>query len=181
MSDTKTEEPSIEDILGSIRRIIADEPSAADTQPLEADPSDDHFDADDDVLELVDPITQPAIAEEVAPTPMTDQNDIDSMFDTPTPAAAPAEDISFDAPAPTPAVQTESLVSATAAAATAAVMSKLASRTAINQVGHDGITIEDVVRELLRPMLQGWLDENLPTLVQNMVERELDRITRQVR
>jgi hypothetical protein len=37
------------------------------------------------------------------------------------------------------------------------------------------------VRELLRPMLRSWLDENLPTMVQNMVERELDRITRQVR
>ena len=98
MSDTKTEEPSIEDILGSIRRIIADEPSA-DALQLEADPSDDHMDADDDVLELVDPITQPAIAEEVAPTPMTTQNDIDSMFDTPAPVAAVLEDISFDAPA----------------------------------------------------------------------------------
>ncbi len=39
-------------------------------------------------------------------------------------------------------------------------------------------TLEDVVRELLRPMLQQWLDDNLPTIVQTAVEAEVERIAR---
>ena len=180
----KTEEPSIEDILGSIRRIIADDPNdnnADDNaQTLEADASDDH---DDDILELTNPILPQPLAEEL-PT-MTNQNDIDSMFDAPAPVAAPPEApmVSFDEPpAAMPiSMPTDDLVSAGAAAATAAVMAKLARNSAVTQMGNDGITIEGIVRELLRPMLRAWLDENLPTMVQNMVERELDRITRQAR
>ena len=39
-------------------------------------------------------------------------------------------------------------------------------------------TLEDVVRELLRPLLQQWLDENLPSIVQQAVETEVERIAR---
>ena len=42
----------------------------------------------------------------------------------------------------------------------------------------DGRTLEDVVRELLRPMLKEWLDENLPTIVQATVDQEVERIAR---
>lgn len=38
-------------------------------------------------------------------------------------------------------------------------------------------TLEGVVRELLRPMLKDWLDENLPDIVERMVSREIMRIT----
>ena len=39
-------------------------------------------------------------------------------------------------------------------------------------------TLEDVVREALRPMLKSWLDENLPRVVERMVEAEVERVTR---
>ena len=39
-------------------------------------------------------------------------------------------------------------------------------------------TLEDVVRELLRPLLQQWLDDNLPGIVQQTVEAEVERIAR---
>src|SRR5215471_17811644 len=39
-------------------------------------------------------------------------------------------------------------------------------------------TLEDVVRETLRPMLKSWLDENLPGVVERMVEAEIERVTR---
>jgi|SRR5580704_402219 hypothetical protein len=39
-------------------------------------------------------------------------------------------------------------------------------------------TLEDVVREALRPMLKSWLDENLPRVVERMVQAEVERITR---
>ena len=42
----------------------------------------------------------------------------------------------------------------------------------------DGRTLEDVVRELLRPLLKAWLDENLPSIVQATVAEEVERISR---
>jgi uncharacterized protein len=39
-------------------------------------------------------------------------------------------------------------------------------------------TLEDVVRETLRPMLKSWLDENLPRVVERMVQEEIERVTR---
>jgi cell pole-organizing protein PopZ len=39
-------------------------------------------------------------------------------------------------------------------------------------------SLEDVVRETLRPMLKSWLDENLPSVVERMVQEEIERITR---
>ena len=42
----------------------------------------------------------------------------------------------------------------------------------------EGRTLEDVVREMLRPMLQQWLDDNLPGIVQQAVDAEVERISR---
>lgn len=39
-------------------------------------------------------------------------------------------------------------------------------------------TLEEVVRDTLRPMLKPWLDENLPSLVERMVEAEIERVAR---
>ena len=39
-------------------------------------------------------------------------------------------------------------------------------------------TLEDVVRETLRPMLKLWLDENLPSVVERMVQAEIERVAR---
>ena len=39
-------------------------------------------------------------------------------------------------------------------------------------------TLEDVVRETLRPMLKSWLDEHLPSLVERMVQAEIERVAR---
>lgn len=38
-------------------------------------------------------------------------------------------------------------------------------------------TIEDVVQEMLRPMLQSWLDAHLPSLVERLVRQEIERIS----
>jgi cell pole-organizing protein PopZ len=39
-------------------------------------------------------------------------------------------------------------------------------------------TLEDLVTEMLRPMLRGWLDDNLPSLVERLVKEEIDRVSR---
>ncbi len=45
-------------------------------------------------------------------------------------------------------------------------------------LGDGSRTIEDIVRELLRPMLKSWLDENLPGMVERMVRAEIERVAR---
>lgn len=42
-------------------------------------------------------------------------------------------------------------------------------------------TVEDLVKEILRPMLKSWLDENLPHLVERLVRQEIERISRNAR
>ena len=60
--------------------------------------------------------------------------------------------------------------------ATAAVGS--AFNTLTETVKKHEPTLEDVVRETLRPMLTSWLDENLPRVVERMVQAEIERVTR---
>ena len=42
------------------------------------------------------------------------------------------------------------------------------------------MTLEDLVREELRPLLKAWLDQNLTPLVERLVKREIERIARGV-
>jgi cell pole-organizing protein PopZ len=60
--------------------------------------------------------------------------------------------------------------------ATAAVGSAFNSLT--ETVKKNERSLEDVVRETLRPMLKSWMDENLPSVVERMVQAEIERITR---
>ena len=39
-------------------------------------------------------------------------------------------------------------------------------------------TLEDLVREMLRPLLKNWLDDNLPTIVERLVRAEIERVAR---
>ncbi|WP_449395619.1 DUF2497 domain-containing protein [Devosia riboflavina] len=45
-------------------------------------------------------------------------------------------------------------------------------------LGNANLTIENMVREMLRPILKEWLDENLPSVVERMVEKEISRVAR---
>ena len=44
-----------------------------------------------------------------------------------------------------------------------------------------GRTLEDIVADMLRPMLKEWLDENLPALVERLVAEEIERVARRKR
>ena len=59
--------------------------------------------------------------------------------------------------------------------ATAAI--GLAFNTLTETVKKHEPSLEDVVRETLRPMLKSWLDENLPRVVERMVQAEIERVT----
>jgi cell pole-organizing protein PopZ len=163
----------MEEILASIRRIISedDAPAEAAAAPEpEAEPAfvAEEAPAEDDVLELTDPIEPPA--------PVETMGDIDVYSPEPEPEPAPP-------PAPEPEqIQgfsreevADNLVGDHAANLAATAFGSLSSALLMPK---DGRTLEDVVRELLRPLLKEWLDQNLPRIVEAKVEEEVHRIAR---
>lgn len=62
--------------------------------------------------------------------------------------------------------------------AAVSAFSSLARKTAVER--HGGVTIEDIVREEIKPMLRQWLDRNLPDLVEKLVQKELERVSSRV-
>ena len=85
-------------------------------------------------------------------------------------------------PTPTPTIDDtdfdqneDALVDKIAETATVGAMAKLAENLAISN-NVQGTTLEDIVRELLRPMIKTWLDENLPNTIERLVSKELERL-----
>ena len=191
MSDQSSQEPTMEEILASIRRIISEDDAPVDAVS-EAEPAEDVAPAapepavtaaaepEDEVLDLVDPL--PA-----APPPAETHGDLD-VFTAPAPAAAPEpvfepepEPVFTPAPAPKLAPASfvdpqERLVGDYAAGAAASAFGSLAAAVTMPK---EGRSLEDVTRELLRPLIKSWLDENLPRIVEAKVEEEVQRIARQ--
>jgi cell pole-organizing protein PopZ len=168
-------EPSMEDILSSIKRIIAEENDATPgrakrpARQLPARSEPDSF-GHDEILELNEPAPEPEYARELPPRSAA------APVAAPEPVAvAPAAPVS-PAPAPAAAPTPESLLSARTAEASRGPLDAL-SRLIVKPEVTGSDTLEGVVREMLRPMLRDWLDANLPAMVETMVAREIDRIT----
>lgn len=168
----------MEEILASIRRIIADDQA---TKPSETVPEPEP----DDVLDLAEvaqPVARPrAVAPEPEPEPLDfDAIDFDApAFDEPEPAppaspppAAPQPVAQARPPEPEP--ETEALVSPATDASVSGAFNLLA-HTVLTQ---NARTLEDLVKEMLRPMLKSWLDDNLPAVVERLVRAEIERVSR---
>jgi hypothetical protein len=109
------------------------------------------------------------------------------LVPTAMPAAAPsavpsAAAVPATAPAEPPAAMAPPadgpLLAPAAAAATAAALGQLARAVGAERgsaIHRGGPTIEDVVREELRPLLKAWLDAHLPALVERLVRAEIER------
>ncbi|TWB43649.1 uncharacterized protein DUF2497 [Nitrospirillum pindoramense] len=52
------------------------------------------------------------------------------------------------------------------------------SLTGEGPIGRSDVTLEEIVHVLVRPILREWLDENLPTLVERLVKREIEKVVR---
>ena len=52
----------------------------------------------------------------------------------------------------------------------------LAKRAAVDRIS--GVTIEDIVREEIRPILRVWVDENLPRMMERLLQEELEKIAK---
>lgn len=87
---------------------------------------------------------------------------------TPSPSYAPVD---FDAPPlpPQQPILAQSTVSAVESAFNSLAHTVLSSNAR---------TLEDLVKEMLRPMLKSWLDDNLPGLVERIVKAEIERVSR---
>lgn len=155
-------EPSMEEILASIRRIISEEEQAPKAEPVldltQTDEPQAESAEDDIVFEAVEQV----VADEApAPAPAT-----------PTETAMPR-------PAPVATSPADTILSPPTTSAAAGALARLAGTLRISDT--PGQTVEGVVRELLKPMLKEWLDKNLPAIVEARVEAELERIARLAR
>jgi cell pole-organizing protein PopZ len=179
-----TGDPSMEEILASIRRILnEDEPTAVGQEPRM------HTAPDDDVLVLdksmlvspPDPDPEDLVAEAPpAAEPPPAQPSPGAM--APSAQRAPDPPVTAEL-RPLPAVATpdpgSDLVAPEAAAAAASAVGSLMRTLAAGratQVWSGGPTLEDMVRAELRVLLKEWLDSNLPPLVERLVRTEIERV-----
>jgi cell pole-organizing protein PopZ len=61
---------------------------------------------------------------------------------------------------------------------TSAAVDTAFNSLATTVLGQNSRTLEDLVREMLRPMLKAWLDDNLPNMVERLVKAEIERVSR---
>ncbi len=166
-------EPSMEEILASIRKIIADD------EPKEPAPAGE-------VLELTQVVQEDGsvVDTKAAPPPEPPK-----AAEPPAPPAPPSPPPVAKA---APAAPTEPLVSEPAATAAGSALSSLASTVEIERlaavppmtstfIGNGARTLEEMALNLMKPMLKEWLDQNLPPLVDKMVQKEIERITRKMK
>ncbi|MGO8921107.1 MAG: DUF2497 domain-containing protein [Stellaceae bacterium] len=183
MSDPKGQhEPSMEEILASIRRIIAEDGDAAPA----AGAAEEKPARGEEVLELTEVVEEdgtvvsitagakkPAAEPPPPPPPPRPVFNVESAPPPPPPM-----------PPPMPDESVERLVSSATETASIAALSQLTAPGARDQLGSlplgdAGRTLEDLVRELLRPMLRDWLDAHLPQMVERLVREEIQRMSRE--
>ena len=170
MSDTSSSEPTMEEILASIRRIISEDDVPA-TPEAEVHPEPVH---------VPPPEPEPVVHPEEDVFELTQKLEPDPPPHRPDPFPAPiADDLEFEPPSrpvvAAPAPKIGPLVSPQNADVAATHFGALA-QTVLMPV--EGRTLEDVVSELLRPLLKGWLDTYLPGIVEEAVKSEVERISR---
>jgi uncharacterized protein len=204
-------EPTMEEILASIRRIISEDdeegadaakaeaaPPPAEPEPEpepepvaevepepEPEPEDPPAMEEESVLELteiIDPESDIVLLDkdepEPEPEPAPEPEPVAEIEPEPEPEPAPEPEPEPVAMEMSDAVEDEILSEASTTAA-AGALGSLAQNMRV--ASDEGQTIEGVLRELLRPMLKSWLDENLPAIVDAKVEEAIDKVVRRTR
>ena len=165
-----SDDQSMEEILQSIRRIIAEE---GDDKSAPAAPGGS------DVLELTDMVKDDGSVVNLK---------IQDAAKAPAPKAGIAHDVlqNIDHAISRTAGEVEALLSQNAEAKSVDALKALAkspkpavpaAAAITSPVFRSGNTVEDLVMEALRPMLKDWLDTQLPGIVERLVTREIKRIT----
>lgn len=163
-----------------------DGPEADDAvtgEPQLVDPEDIAFDAEEEdatpyaaAAELLEePEPEAPLAARPVPVPRLTPRADASAYSAPRPGPS----ASRAAPMPDPTLShdiAEQLLEPATNAAVKQNFSRLSSVSAVASASN--VTIESMIRDILRPMLKEWLDENLPAVVERMVEKEIARISR---
>jgi cell pole-organizing protein PopZ len=198
----KTQEPSMEEILASIRRIIADDDANKPAKPADLPPVAAAIPARP--APPPRPVVAPAAAtpaiatpSEVKP-PAATADVLDLTEAMASPANAPSfrtidgeSDVVFSDRPPAKAAEAmprnvdegsrqsgHFLDRGIMANATVSAVDSAFNSLANTVLGQNARTLEDLVREMLRPMLKSWLDDNLPGLVERLVRAEIERVSR---
>ena len=148
MSDDAGQEPSMEEILASIRKIISEdgeEGEEGEKEVAEDEPEPEPIFEEDDALELTD---------EFEPEPVDEIALVDEILEG------------------------EGLVSAATMDAGASAFAQLAGASDPNlMLGRADRTLEALVREVMRPLLSTWLEANLPDVVERLVQAEIRKMS----
>ncbi len=184
-------EPSMEEILASIRRIISEdeddqtapaptaakaapEPAQESTLAQESAPAAPPEPAEPAKPELT--LTPEAARPPAAHLPAEQAGDVggESRFKT-----EDVEMVKQKAAAPMQQDTEEDILDRSAAAAASQAFQNLSQSVRISE--GPGRTLEDIVTEMLKPMVKDWLDANLPGIVEEKVEEEVQRVARRRR
>lgn len=147
--------------MGEVKEQMAGETKPAD-DPFGALSSSEHTEKASD--------TRQAAADELNFEPAADeamQRAQDAPVEASKPAAAPAEPRSLQA-------SRSAIISEQPGRQVAAAFSELSEAFAASRRK----SFDEMAEEMLRPMLQDWLDNNLPTLVERLVREEIERVAR---
>jgi uncharacterized protein len=174
-------EPSMEEIIASISRIISED--KAQSEPVR--PSADEK---DDLLELTEALNEDGSVRHLAgPEGKADPESPSAAGDKPSHdiASAPLESGQShrdEGMEPRLGFARERIVSAATSGAAAAAFAQLGAlprekrRESELGLGGGDRTLEDIVRDLLRPFLETWLNEHLPGIVERLVREEIARV-----
>jgi hypothetical protein len=157
-------EPSMEEILASIRRIISEDEEEPAPKPAPRAEPQRAVAPEPPRHEPLRPPPRPAAVQPAPkPEPTFATEDIEMIRKNVSEAALDEDGI---------------IAEQTAAAASKAFMSLSQS---VQVSDGRGRTLEDIVVEMLRPMVKDWLDQNLPQIVEEKVEEEVQRVARRRR
>jgi uncharacterized protein len=140
------------------------------TTPEEIRPAAPEPEPEPDVLELTDEMALPE------PPPQPVFRKVEPPDDLEFTEAAPKAQLrepSFELP-PTSPMDSAPMMSRSTVSAVESAFNSLAHTVLSNNAR----TLEDLVKEMLRPMLKSWLDDNLPGLVERIVKAEIERVSR---
>jgi hypothetical protein len=175
-------EPSMEEIIASISRIITDEKTSIEpVRPVPGEKSE--------ILELTEVVDEDGSARRVAPEAGNPERRPTGSTAAADPTAANASARSSPGPLhpeaelePRLELGRERILSSATSGAAAAAFAQLGAlpreRRREGELSLGGVdrTLEDIVRDMLRPLLQTWLDENLPATVERLVREEIARV-----
>jgi len=199
MSETE-QEPSMEEILASIRRIISDddqsktEETQVDPDPAEPDEpiEDQETNQAPSPTDVVDPVAELEVDDDDDDDEVLDLTDMDvadpeplfeqQAYQVPVPPVA-APEPPPPPPSPAPQHNQDKLVSTSQASETIDEFTKLGNKLYEDvkelPIGNGAVTLEELTRELVRPMLKEWLDQHLPITVERLVREEIERLVMQ--